>query len=125
MYLSMFYNDLKIKIYYFYTMRLFAMLSYLYLFKMFFKNIEREGLDERLIFFPREMITDNVTKVQIMKIQQKREMLDYLESNETKTEAKLYEIGGRGVPSIFSILKGGLLSDWNFEFEIEDDENIF
>lgn len=106
-------------------MRLFAMLSYLYLFKMFFKNIEREGLDERLIFFPREMITDNVTKVQIMKIQQKREMLDYLESNETKTEAKLYEIGGRGVPSIFSILKGGLLSDWNFEFEIEDDENIF
>jgi membrane protease subunit (stomatin/prohibitin family) len=98
-------------------MKLFAILSSLYVLKSFFKHIERDGLDERLVFFPYEMKNDNVTKMQIMKIQETREMLDFLESNETTPEDKLYEIGGRGVPSIFSILKGGLLSDWNFEFD--------
>lgn len=124
MYLSMFYNNLKIKIYYLYnTMWLFCYAMYsLYLSKSF---IDRAGLDERVIFFPNEIKTDNVTKFQIMKIQEKSEMLGFLESNETKPEDKLYEIGGRGVPAILSLLKGGLFSDWNFEFDIEDDENVF
>jgi hypothetical protein len=82
--------------------------------------IDRAGLDERVIFFPNEIKNNNVTKFQIMKIQQKREMLDFLESNETKTEDKLYEIGGRGVPAILSLVKGGLFSDWNFEFDQDE-----
>ena len=101
------------------------LMYFLYLFQSFMKNIDREGLDERVMFFPNEIKNDDVTKLQIMKIQQKSEMLDFLESNETKTADKLYEIGGRGMPAILSLLKGGLLSDWNFDFDIEDDENVF
>lgn len=127
MYLSMFNNNLKIKIYYLYNiMWLFYYTMYsLYLLNSFMKNTDRIGLDERVIFFPNEFKNDNITKVQIMKIQENRKMLDFLESNETKIEDKLYEIGGRGVPGIFRLLKGGLLSDWNFEFDIEDDANVF
>jgi len=106
-------------------MYFFTIISCLFALKSFIRNEDKAGFDERIIFFPSEMINDNVTRAQIMKIQEKREMLDYLESNETTIGDKLYKLGGQGVPSIFSILKGGLLSDWNFEFDIEDDENFF
>ena len=106
-------------------MYFFTIISCLYVLMSFIKNDVRAGFDERIIFFPREMIKDNITRAQIMKIQEKREMLDYLESNETTIGDKLYELGGRSAPDVFSILKGGLLSDWNFEFDIELDEKEF
>jgi len=95
-------------------------ISCLYVLKYYIKNIDREGLDERLIFFPNEFDNDNVTREQIMRIQEKREMIMFFESNETTIEDKLYEATGRGLPSIFSILKGGLLSDWNFDFDQDE-----
>lgn len=93
----------------------FTIISCLYMLKTFIKN--REGIDQRIVFFPNE--NDNITRVKIMKIQEKREMLDFFESNTTKIEDKLYEIYGRGVPSVFNLLKGGLLNDWNFDFDDE------
>jgi len=101
-------------------MHFLTIISCLYMLKFYIKNTERAGFDERLIFFPNVITpTENVTREQIMKIQEKREMLDFFESNDIKIEDKLYEIGGRGVPSGFNILKGGLLSDWNFKFDDE------
>ena len=105
-------------------MKLFTIFSSLYLLKTFIRNKEIEqGIDERLVIFPDELTNEKVTREQIIKIQEKREMLDFLESNHTKTEDKLHEIGGRGMPSILSLLSGGLLSDWNFEFDFEFDPN--
>ena len=95
-------------------------ISCLYVLKSYIKNIEREGFDERVIFFPNEINNDNLTREQIMKIQGKREMLDFYESNNTTMEDKLFEATGRGMPSIFDIFKGGLLTDWNLEFDQDE-----
>ena len=102
-------------------MKLFAIFSSLYVLKSFLR--ERAGLDERICFFSNEIKNDNVTREHIMKIQETTEMIDFLELNTTKTEDKLHEVTGRGVPAVLNIFKGGLLSDWNFEFDLEFDLN--
>jgi chaperonin GroEL (HSP60 family) len=101
-------------------MNLFTILTCLYFFKKYIRNTEIvDGNDERVLILNYEIENDKVTLDQIIKIQENREMLNLLESNDTKTEDKLYEIEGRGLPSIFSLLKGGLLSDWNFDFDFD------
>jgi hypothetical protein len=97
----------------------------LYLIKNYMKMNAQSGFDQRIDFFPNIFNNniDNVTFEQVLKIQEKSEMIDYLESNNTKTEDKLHEIGGRGVPSVLNVFNGGLLTDWNFEFDMEFDPN--
>jgi len=100
-------------------MYMFVIVSSLFILKSYVRNQDISGFDERVLFLPNIIKVDNVTKEQIMKIHEKSEMLNFLESNDMHKEDKLYELSGRGVPSVFNILKGGLLSDWNFKFDDE------
>jgi hypothetical protein len=106
-------------------MKLFTILSSLYLLKTFIKiNKEmNEGIDERIIIFPIEIINENMYRDKIIKIYENSKMLDFLASNCTNNEDKIYEIGERGLPSISNLFNGGLLSEWNFEFDFDFDPN--
>jgi len=121
-------------------MRLFVTLSYLYLFKkmgVFFTD--RSGMDERPLFHPQsvnvENNNENVTLFQILTLNEKKFMLDYLQSNHTDTEKimlidkknHIEDIDRLKYPIIFNIFNGGLLDDWNFnfDFDVENDHYHF
>lgn len=115
-------------------MRLLLTLSYLYLFKkmsVFFTD--KSGMDERQLFHPQslnvENNNENITLFQIFTLNEKKVMLDYLQSNHTDTE-KMIEIGKTDCikdidrikyPIIFNMFNGGLLDDWNFDFDFDFD----
>jgi len=98
-------------------------ISSLYLFKRLITNnsVYMSGMDERIEIYPFINKNDNITNEEILKIYEKKELLDFFESSNMKKDEKLYEINGRGVPSIYNAFKGGLLDDWNFVF----DNNLF
>ena len=98
-------------------------ISSLYLFKNIFMNhdICMSGIDERIEFYPFINKNDNITNEEILKIYEKKELLDFFECSNIKKDEKLYEICGWGMPSIYNAFKGGLLDDWNFVF----DNNLF
>lgn len=117
-------------------MRLFVTLSYLYLFKkmgIFFTD--KSGMDERPLFHPQTINVENTTLLQILTLNEKKAVLDYLQSNFTDTEklAKInkndhvLDIDRIKYPIIFNIFNGGLLDDWNFnfDFDVENDHYHF
>jgi len=73
------------------------------------------GFDERVYYHSHLIKTENITIHDILKIYEKKNVIDLLESNSNSVDDKMYELSDKGVPSVFSIMKGGLLNDWNFE----------
>ena len=89
-----------------------VLFSFLYIVKNYVTNNLRFGLDERIIFNP-----DNITSEKIFKIYEINEKIYFLESENISIEDKLYEIENRNIPEAIIMIHGGLLNDWNFDFE--------
>jgi hypothetical protein len=86
--------------------------SFLYIVKKYVTNDLRVGLDERIIFNP-----ENITSEKIFQIYEISEKIHFLESENIVVEDKIYEIKNRNVPETIIMIHGGLLNDWNFDFE--------
>jgi hypothetical protein len=100
---------------------------------------DKSGMDERQLFHPQslnvENNNENITLFQIFTLNEKKSMLDYLQSNHTDIEklAKINKTDNiEGIdrikhPIIFNMFNGGLLDDWNFDFDfdVENDHYHF
>lgn len=92
-------------------MSLLKFITYLFVFKIH-KYQERLGNDER---YP--LIEEKFLLPKIIENHEKKELLEYLQSNNVSIIYKIKKIndfyGNEVKPS--NILSGGLLDDWNFE----------
>jgi len=88
---------------------------FFYILRPLTQKQNKYGLDERIVFSLHEIKYNNTTIEQIINIQEKKDMLDFLKSNHTSIDTKLYAIGDKNIPTIINIFNGGLLDDWNFE----------
>ena len=88
---------------------------FFYILRPLTQKDNRYGLDEHLVCSIHTIKHDNETIKQLINIQEKKDMLDFLKSNHTSIDTKLYAIGDKNMPTIINIFNGGLLDDWNFE----------
>jgi hypothetical protein len=91
--------------------------SLLYVLKKNLLNNQRLGLDERIVFYPDKILSDNESFEKIMHIHETNEKIHFLDSENISIEDKLYEIANRNIPEVFVMINGGLFNDWNFEFQ--------
>lgn len=92
-------------------MFLLILLNYLFIFQVR-KYQERLGNDER---YP--LIDDRKETLKIIENFKKKELLEYLQSNNTNIINKINKVNeyyGK-MPKPMNLFNGGLLEDWNFE----------
>jgi len=91
-------------------------ISSLYVFRSIFISDDiLGGLDERYNLFPNKNIDIPLEK--ILQIYETKNMLNFLECNNTNKLDKLYKLEKKCEPSIYNAFSGGLFDDWNFDFD--------
>ena len=99
-------------------MNLFVFFSSFFVLQKIY-NKKLLGDDERFIYHP-DQFNENITLAKIIYLNNIKNKLDLLESNDVSVLRKLDEIDEK-LSSIapLNVLRGGLLNDWNFDFPIE------
>ena len=90
-------------------MNLFLLMCKLYFSQ---KIIGKFGMDDTL-----RKQREHVSLETIIQSNENKKLLDFLQTNTTSDQEKLDEIYRQRYPTIFNILNGGLMKDWEFDFD--------
>jgi len=96
-------------------MNFFLLMSQLYFSQ---KLLGKSGMDDTS-----RVLNNDVPLIKVLQVNEKKRLLDFLQSNTTSDREKLDEIYRQKYPIIFNMLNGGLMNDWDFDFDFDPIEH--